>query len=60
MWPVSCKDHICFKRFEMWRDYFGVVEYTRKRSKVEPLDGHISTTKKDNKLLWLNSVSLLS
>ena len=38
----------------------GDTEYTRKRSKVEPSDGHIFTTKKDNKILWSNSLPLLS
>ena len=38
----------------------GDIDHTRKRSKVEPSDGHISTTKKDNKILWRNSLPLLS
>ena len=28
----------------------GDIDHTRKHSKVEPSDGHISTTKKDNKI----------
>ena len=38
----------------------GDIDYTRKHSKVRPSDGHISTTKKDNKILLLNSLPLLS
>ena len=40
--------------------YVNGIDHTRKRSKVEPLDGHISTTKKDNTILWRNSLPLLS
>ena len=36
------------------------IHHTRKPSKVEPSDGHISATKKDNKILWRNSLLLLS
>ena len=38
----------------------GDIDHTRKRSKVRPSDGHISTTKKDSKILWHNSLPLLS
>ena len=38
----------------------GGINHTRKCTKVENSDGHISTTKKDNKILWLNSLPLLS
>ena len=38
----------------------GDIDHTRKRSKVEPSDGHISTTKKDNKILSRDSLPLLS
>ena len=36
------------------------IDHTRKRNKVGPSDGHISTTKKDNKILWRKSLALLS
>ena len=38
----------------------GDIDHTRKHSKVEPSDGHVSTTKKDNKIMWRNSLPLLS
>ena len=38
----------------------GDIDHTRKRSKVEPSDGHISTTKKDNTILWHSSLPLFS
>ena len=38
----------------------GDIDHTRKHSKVEPSDGHISSTKKDNTILWRNSLPLLS
>ena len=41
--------------------FFFVVKILtiKKRSKVRPSDGHISTTKEDNKILWRNSLPLL-
>ena len=36
------------------------IDHTRKRNKVRPSDGHISTTKKDSKILWRNPLPLLS
>ena len=36
------------------------IDHKRKHSKVSPSDGHISTTKKDNKILRRNSLPLLS
>ena len=36
------------------------IDHTKKRSKVQPSNGHISTTKKDNTTPWRNSIPLLS
>ena len=52
-------------RIEPWRQLLDDCTFkrnstTRKHSKVEPSDGHISTTKKDNKILRRNSLPLLS
>ena len=38
----------------------GDVDHTRKHSKVELSDGHISTTENDNKILWHSSLPFLS
>ena len=38
----------------------GDIDHTRNGSEVEPLDGHISTAKKGIKILWRNSLPLLS
>ena len=36
------------------------IDQAKKDSKVETSDGHIFITKKDNKILWHNSLPLLS
>ena len=52
-WPL-------FYANEIQNEVHGNIDHTRKHSEVEPSDGHISTTKKDNKILWRNSLPLLS